>query len=192
MERKKMNKLIILICSLTFSLLGEDITLCIQGWNETQAGNHAKAIELFKEGIKKGDLTQASLARTYRNLGIASKRNKEYKNAIEYYNKALELKPSDPWDDYVNRGNAWSELKKYDEAMADYDLALKAKPNYNEAYYNKGIVFEKQKNMEKAIIEFKKAYQFGLRSQLLYERFVAHGLIKKEENRTNESKEDLR
>lgn len=160
--------------SLTFA---EDISLCKSGWSETQTGNHGKAIELFKQCIKSGNLTKSSLARTYRNIGIASKRNGQFKEAIDSYNRALLESPTDSWDDYVNRGNAWSELGEYEKALNDYNKALEIKPHYNEAYYNRGIVFEKQEKKGEAVEEFKKAYEYGLRSQLLYERFVAHGLV---------------
>lgn len=155
----------------------EDISLCQEGWELTQSGNHKGAIELLNKCLKTGKLSDSSLARTYRNIGIAKKRDGQFEGAIESYNFALSLNPNDPWDDYVNRGNAWSELGEYEKAFANYDKALELKPNYNEAFYNRGIVFEKQGLNQKAIEEFKKSYEYGLRSPELYDRFFAHGLI---------------
>ena len=169
----------ILFVIISSNLYSEDLTKCQEGWAQTEIGNYKKAIELFKKCVKTGKLTKGSLARTYRNMGIACNRDKQFKEAIEYYNKALELKPADSWDDYVNRGNAWSGLDDYKKAMADYDKALEIKPNYNQVFYNRGIVLEKQNKRDDALKEFKKAYQYGLRSQLLYERFIIYGLIAK-------------
>jgi protein O-GlcNAc transferase len=36
------------------------------------------------------------------------------------------------------KGNALNELKRYDEAIAHYDKALSLKPDYAEAWSNKG------------------------------------------------------
>lgn len=156
----------------------EDVSLGILGWEKTETGDHKGAIELFKKCIQEGDLTEASLARTYRNIGIALKRDGRPRESLEYYDKAIALKAHDQHMDYVNRGNAWSELNEFEKALSDYDMAMKIIPDYNEAHYNRGIVFEKQEKREEAVAEFKLAYKFGLRSRLLHERFVAYGLIK--------------
>ena len=172
---------LVLFITISTNLYSEDLSLCKEGWACVERGDYNQAIELLKKGIATGNLTIPSLARTYRNMGIASNRNKQFENAVEYYNKALALKPNDPWDDYVNRGNAWSGLGNYKKAMADYDKALEVKPNYNEAYYNRGIVFEKQNKRDEALKEFQKAYEYGLRTQLLYERFVVYGLVREKD-----------
>jgi len=98
--------------------------------------------------------------------------------AVEYYDRAIAIKSDDVHKDYVNRGSAYSDAKEYDKALADYAEAQKIVPDYNEAYYNRGIVYERQDKNSEAIEQFKLAYKYNLRSQLLYERFVAHGLIK--------------
>lgn len=176
---KVMKWIILIFIFLSMQANAENISLCKKGWMKTQDGRHTEAIKLFEECIKLGDLEKRSLARTYRNIGIAKHRNGQFKSSIDSYNKALALDPVDPWDDYVNRGNSWSELGEFDKAFADYEKALELKPNYNEVFYNRGIVYEKQGKNNKAIEEFKKAYKYGLRSRLLYERFIAHGLVKK-------------
>ena len=169
--------ILVLLSALSSQSYAEDISLCKKGWSLTQSGNHKEAIQLFNECIKVGKLSDASLSRTYRNIGIANRRDGKFIDAIKSYDEALSLTPDDPWSDYVNSGNSWSELGNYKKEFSDYKKALELKPNYNEAFYNRGIVLEKQGFNEKAIEEFKKAYESGLRSQGLYERFVVHGLI---------------
>lgn len=160
------------------SASGENITLCKKGWSETQGGNHLAAVELFEECIKTGELGEASLARTHRNIGIAYRRAKKPDLAVAAFTKAIELKPDDVWDDHVNRGNAYDDQGNFERAMAEYDRALELNPGYGEAYYNRGIAYEGQKEIEKARAEFVNAYKSGLRTQLLYERMVVHGLLK--------------
>ncbi|MEJ6580683.1 MAG: tetratricopeptide repeat protein [Akkermansiaceae bacterium] len=104
----------------------EDLTLCVQDWQQSQAGNHQKALELYAKGVETGNLSKASLARTHRNMGISSKEDKQLKKAIEFYNKALALKPKDPWDDCINRGNPYDLLGGPEKALKDYGAALKA------------------------------------------------------------------
>ena len=162
----------------TTPVLAEDLALCKIGWINTQLGNHEKAIKLFEKCIETGRLTKSSRARTYRNIGIANYRKGEYKEAIKNYNRSLSLNPFDPLNDYVDRGNTWSELGKYENALRDYDIALNLLPNFNQAYYNRGIVYEKLGKNKMAIIEFIKACRYGLRSKKLYNRLVVYGLIK--------------
>ncbi len=168
----KLASLLLILFSIVVH--GEDISLCKEGWRKSLSKNYQESLILFKECIKNGNLTRSTLARTYRNIGITLKNNGQYNQAIENYNKALSLKPLDPWDDYINRGNAWSEKGDYTRAFSDYKKALEVKPNYGEVYYNRGIVFEKQGDYKSAILEFKRAYKLGLRSRLLHERFIVH------------------
>lgn len=172
--------LVIFIFIVHGCLFAEDISLGIQGWQKTEEGDHKGAIELLKKCIAEGNLTKSSLARTYRNIGIALKRDGRPKESLEYYGKAIELAPSDVHMDYVNRGNSYSEMKEYDKALLDFDKAQKIKPDFNEAYYNRGIVYERLEKLKEAKEEFKLAYQHGLRSKLLQGRLIAHGIIEAE------------
>ena len=52
---------------------------------------------------------------------------KKYKEAIEEYNKGIEINPFDA-DFYNNKGNTLVELKQYKEAIAEYDKAIKTNP----------------------------------------------------------------
>lgn len=157
----------------------EDISICKEGWQNVEKKEYTLAIDLFEKCINEGNLTQASLARTYRNIGIAYKGSKKYKEAIAYYNKAIKLNTSDPWNDYVNRGNAWDELGDAKKALLDYSEALKLKPSYGEAYYNRGIMYEKQGLNSDAKSDFIAAYRSGLRTSLLYNRLKVYGLMDK-------------
>ena len=166
-----------LACLLPNAVRAEDLSKCIVGWRSIEAGDHLGAVAIFQTCIAEGQLSDASLARTYRNIGIAYHRAKEPLKALDSYNKAIALKPADVADDYINRGNAYDEANMFKEAMADYDKALELKPGFGEIFYNRGIAYEHQKMLEKAKAEFIAAYEHGLRSRQLYERFVVYGLV---------------
>lgn len=122
----------VVLAFFVISAHAEDISLCKEGWSKSTSGEYEDSLNLFNKCIESGNLSNSSLARTYRNIGITLKNYGQYGKAIENYNKALSLNPSDPWDDYVNRGNAWSESGNFTKAFEDYDKALEVKPDYNE------------------------------------------------------------
>lgn len=174
---KPLSFILMILVLMPLAVCAEDLAKCMDGWNATQSGDHLGAIALFDACIKEGKLSDASLARTYRNIGIAYRRAKEPQKAIEAYNKAIAMNPEDVADDYINRGNAYDEANMFNEAMADYDKALELKPGYGEIFYNRGITYEHQNILDKARAEFISAYEHGLRTRLLYERMVVYGLI---------------
>jgi tetratricopeptide (TPR) repeat protein len=61
-----------------------------------------------------------------------------YQEAIEYYDRALEIEPNDALVWY-NKGTTLGSLEKYDESIENFDRALAIDPNYVSALYNKGI-----------------------------------------------------
>jgi tetratricopeptide (TPR) repeat protein len=63
--------------------------------------------------------------------------NKEYNEAIECYDKALEIDPKDA-DTLNNKGNALDNLGKHKEAIECYDKALEIDPKHAIVLNNKG------------------------------------------------------
>lgn len=166
----------------------ENISLCVQGWNSYQRGLYDQAISLYEDCIKTGNLSLASTAKTYRNIGMAHNAKKDRTRAIASYNRALELNPSDPWSDYVNRGNAWSAAGEYNKALDDYETALKLKPEFDHAYFNRGIVFERLGNIEKAKADILVAYEKGLRTPQIIERMTYYQLPTKSAEKLDPNK----
>lgn len=127
--------------------------------------------------MRDGGLSSASLARTYRNMGITYRQAGKPVQAIAAFDKAIALQPQDVVDDYINRGNPNDDAGDFKQALADYAKALDIQPGYGEAYYNRGIAYEHHGKLEAAKAEFVAAYDHGLRTDLLYERMVAYGLV---------------
>ena len=155
----------------------EDLSLCLEGWKKTDAGEHAAAIALLNKCIATGDLAEKNLARTYRNIGIIYKKIGQYTDALQHLNLAMAHESKDPWNDYVNRGTVWVKLTEYQKALNDYNQALSIKPDYGPAYYGRGELFEIQGDQQSAVREYQKAYDSGWKTKLLYDKFVQHGLI---------------
>ena len=81
---------------------------------------------------------------------------KNYKKAIVYYIKTIELRPNDAHA-YNNLGNAYKENGNYSKAIDCYHNAIKIKPDYASAYYNIGIVHQRNNDFNTALDSYKKA-----------------------------------
>lgn len=150
---------------------------CMEGYDLYAAGQYQKAIGLYKACIDGGTLNAESLGRTYRNIGIAYRGLKQFKTAIRYFDLSLKEKPGDPWSDYVNQGNSYSDLGDYEQALRLYAKAESINPSLGDIAYNRGIAYERKGNSDAAIEQFVLAYNKGLRSNLLFEKLVQYDLI---------------
>ncbi len=104
------------------------------GWNRAR---------ILKEG-KKGE--NSTLANEWFNQGYWEKDNNK---KIEYYSKAIRLKP-DYYKAYYNRGLVKESLGLYDDALKDYDETLNIKPDAL-AYYSRAKVKSILKKQESAL-----------------------------------------
>ncbi len=96
------------------------------------------------------------LAPIYRNRGRAYRESKEYRRAIEDFDKALKLDPSYAWA-YSSRGTAYRLLNEYERAVEDFDYALKLDPSYAWAYIGRGITYRLLNKYQRAILDFDRA-----------------------------------
>ncbi len=84
------------------------------------------------------------------NQGVQLGRLRRYDEAIEFYDKAISIKP-----DYVkaifNKAVALQMLNRLEEAVQAYDQALAINPNDAEAWSNKGIALRGMGRTEEAI-----------------------------------------
>lgn len=99
-------------------------------------------------------------AKEYLKNGNAKFDLKKYEEAIEDYNKAIELDSNDIAA-YHNRGNSKFCLKHYVEAIEDYDEAIKLDPNA-ETYHNRGKAKFELKQYEEAIVDFNRAIAIAI------------------------------
>ena len=92
--------------------------------------------------------------------------NKQYDEAIKYFNIALELDPNYA-EAYCGLGFIYAEGKQdYEEAVKYYSKAIELDPNHALAYYGLGDVYKDgKKDYEKAI----KYYKIAIESMVDYE-----------------------
>ncbi|MGE5634784.1 MAG: tetratricopeptide repeat protein [Deltaproteobacteria bacterium] len=77
-------------------------------------------------------------AEEYFNEGRKQSQKANYTEAIEYYDKAIELDPSFALA-YEDKGTALVNLKNYTKAIEYYDKAIELDPSFALAYYNKDL-----------------------------------------------------
>lgn len=97
-----------------------------------------------------------SRAYVWNRLGAYLYDTKDYANSIIYYNKALDLDPSNVAY-LVDRANSKDDSKDTAGAMADYNKALSLDPNYARGYFDRGLSLERQGKKAEAIADYTKA-----------------------------------
>lgn len=87
----------------------------------------------------------------------------DYKNAVEAYNKHLEMKPAHEIAIY-NRGRAYEELGQYDKAVEDFLRVIEINPRNIGAYLSYGKHYYREKDYENAAYQFEKAFKLNTNS----------------------------
>ena len=89
-------------------------------------------------------------------LGCNSMSTKHFNEAISFFNKAIELDPSDPFPHY-SKAMAYEALGRYQEALIACDKAIKRDPKCAIAYNAKAIALYALGRMDEALAVVDKA-----------------------------------
>lgn len=100
------------------------------------------------------------LEHIYRNRGNAYYYLGEYQQALDDYDRVIELNPTGA-SAYPNRGLAHFALKEYQKAIADYTRAIKLNPTYARAYNERGLVYEQLKEYQQALADYDQAIELN-------------------------------
>ena len=85
----------------------------------------------------------------------------DFAQAIQDYDKAIELKP-DAASFYNNRGRAYFDQGELVRAIQDYDQAIDLDPDHTLAYYNRGVMWLLPKEWTKARSDLTTAKERGV------------------------------
>lgn len=88
--------------------------------------------------------------------GVELFRNRRYKEAIEAFTRLIQEQPENEASIRNNIGLCYIQLKEYDNAEKELLRALSIDKNYEKAYYNLGVLYEKKQDTKKAMEFYKK------------------------------------
>lgn len=125
--------------------------------------------------VSSGSATDADIGKALFSRARVYKELKEYGSAIRDYTEIIERRP-DAWPAFHNRANIHRTLGNYRSALNDYNEAIRLKPDHEKAIANRGVLFEKLKQKTNAANDFQRAYDLGMRNDLLSEKMAAFGL----------------
>lgn len=122
-------------------------------------GDHNKAIEEFSKALSLNPPQKITL-QILLNKASAEIRLEDYTNALNDYNKAIEIDNRNP-NIYNYRGLVNFKLTYYLDAVNDYNNAIDLEPESPLTYYNRGMTYLKLSEKQKACIDFHKACKMG-------------------------------
>ena len=129
----------------------QDVTACV---NKEKASPDIQ-IGGCTAAIQSGQWKSEGLAWAFNNRGDAYYKKGQYDRAIQDYDQAIKLNPSNAIA-FSARGVAYGNKGQYDCAIQDHDQAIKLNPNYADAFYNRGVAYAKKNDLQRALADFKK------------------------------------
>lgn len=121
-----------------------------RGLTQLIMGNDSTAYDLYTRATELGSKNLS----TYTNLGILNYRRKRYKEALDNYDTAIGIDPTDEQSRF-NRAMLRIEVGDLNNATTDLDTLLLINPDKDEAYYERGIVALQTRDYRKAMDDFK-------------------------------------
>jgi tetratricopeptide (TPR) repeat protein len=92
--------------------------------------------------------------------GIKHSQSGRYDQALQAFDQALKLKPNDPAL-ITYKATVYYAKGNNAQAVQLCEQALKVNPNFGRAYYQRGMIYEKQEKFDQALADLKKAKSLG-------------------------------
>lgn len=114
--------------------------------------------------------------------GQAAMKRRDYKKALDLFNKAIVLRAMTPHGQsrtYANQGTCWYHLGHYAKAAQSYRLALIIDPKFAGAYRDRGIAYIRLKDYDRAVLNFTSAINYDPKlASAYYHRALAYWSLK--------------
>jgi tetratricopeptide (TPR) repeat protein len=167
-----------------FEKMNELNTLMSKGNRSMKNGDADQAFESFRVAYEKFPDYPESVF----NMGLTHFRKKEFTDAVEYFNKTLEIYPDHKTafaairnvaKNYFNNGNQSYKRGDLEGALASYDEVLKVDESFFQAHYQIGVIQSKMGDKNASVSSYEKALAVNPK---FYKGFFALGLAKSSMN----------
>ena len=105
-------------------------------------------------------LSAAQDVQSYTDQGIKHSQSGRYDQALQAFDQALKLKPNDPAI-ITYKATVYYAKGNNAQAVQLCEQALKLNPNFARAYYQRGMIYDKQEKFDQALADLKKAKSLG-------------------------------
>lgn len=115
-----------------------------------------------------------------------------FEQSLSEYKKALTASPESPVANY-NLGNAEFRTNQLAEAVGSYDASINnstEKPVKEKSFYNKGVAYSKQQNLQESIDAWKNALKLDPNDQEARENLQKALLEQKKQQQKDDQKKD--
>ena len=119
-------------------------------------------------------------------------KEKKFDQSLQAYNKALQASPNNSTINY-NTGNANFRNNKFENAVNDYDNTVSNATDNTlkqNAYYNKGVSFSKQKKLPESIEAYKDALKLNGNDKEARENLQKALMEQKQQQQQQQNKQD--
>ena len=110
--------------------------------------------------IQRFDAPYLIPAEKYYRSGVKARQRGQYLEAIEDFNKAINLKP-DYADAYYDRGYTYHRKDEYKQAIEDFNKVINLKPDYADAYFFRSHAYITQGRHDEAIQDLDKVIELS-------------------------------
>lgn len=128
-------------------LISAALILCLGGFSFMRVGVWQNSSALYADILKKYPHSSTAL----NSLGAEYMLNRNYDQAIRYFNKAVNEDAANH-KAYYNRGLLYAQNGKFNEALADFNKAIDMK-QYPKAYVARANVYYMLKDFSKAMVD---------------------------------------
>jgi tetratricopeptide (TPR) repeat protein len=118
-----------------------------EGVAHYERGDTRKALGAFGQAMGLDPANPLS----YYNIGVLNYEEGMYRDAIEDFGTAVSMSPPGFADPLINHGVASVALKGLEMAIIDYSNAIKIAPNDPDPYYNRGLAYQRLRDLGRAM-----------------------------------------
>lgn len=123
--------------------------------------SYARYLQLQIDTQTTDDSPTSATAKPGEGMLKEKKTNYVITEIINDLDKVIELSPRNVYA-LFNKGNACIIIQNYTEAIACFSEAIAAKPDFGEAYYNRGLMYLRMGNKDRGVADLSKAGELGI------------------------------